>query len=280
MKSFVKFPNIVFSKARLHNWAKRKYITSENKAQDRADTSFYKYATLYALGKDWQAQFVDKFYHFDPVANTLYHLIKHFTYKEVDNVAIQNLINTLQVADIKAEIVDDVLHVTSKDFSFDVDKFSVLEPDILRRLPDIEYPTRGGRCHPYGVVTTMFYGKYADMETHFVTGRIYQLSPLAKYLHSWVEVGFDDRVYVIDPTRNSVMPKEAFYQINHVGDVVKLHSSVIKRDYKMIRKLTDYDNYVVKVYYENPERGRALYKKLVDMGEIEENENTIKISLL
>ena len=38
----------------------------------------------------------------------------------------------------------------------------------------------------------------------------------------------------------------------------------------MIRKLTDYDYFAVKVYYENPERGRKLYKKLVSIGEIEE----------
>ena len=280
MKNFVKFPNIVFSKARLHNWAKRKYITSENKAQDRVDASFYKYATLYATGKEWQAQLVDKFYHFDPVSNTLYNLIKNFTYKELDKVTIENLINTLLVAGIRAEIVNDTLHIESEELSFDVDKFSFLEPDILRRLPNIELPTRGGRSHPYGVVTTMFYGKYADIETCLVTGRIYQLSPSAKYLHSWVEIAFDGRVYVIDPTRNSVMPKEAFYHINHVGEIVKLHSSIVKKDYKMIRSLTDYDNYAVKVYYENPERGRALYKKLVDMGEIQENEKTTKISLL
>ena len=38
----------------------------------------------------------------------------------------------------------------------------------------------------------------------------------------------------------------------------------------MIRALTDYDGYAVKVYYENPERGRRLYKKLVELGEIED----------
>jgi hypothetical protein len=38
----------------------------------------------------------------------------------------------------------------------------------------------------------------------------------------------------------------------------------------MIRALTDYDSYAVKVYYENPERGRMLYKKLVALGEIED----------
>ena len=52
-----------------------------------------------------------------------------------------------------------------------------------------------------------------------------------------------------------------------------------KRDYDLIRKLTDYDDYAVKVYYENPERGRKLYEKLVEIGEIVENKSIEKLSL-
>lgn len=279
MKGFVKFPDIVFSKARLHNWARKKYVTSENKAQDKVDASFYKYATLYATGRERKAKMMDNTYHFDPVSNTLYNLIKFFTYKETDKTAIENLISTLLIAGIKVQIEGDVLHVSSKEMSFDVEKLSVLEPDILRRLPDIDKPSRGGKCHPYGVLATIFYSKTDDFDTYFVTGRIYQLSPEAKYLHSWVEVLFNGEVYVIDPTRNAVMPRDAFYKINHVDETVRLHSSEVVKDYRIIRKLTDYDNYAVKVYYENPERGRKLYNMLVRMGEIIEKKDMEKTLL-
>ena len=262
MKGFVKFPDIVFSKARLHNWARKKYVTSENKAQDKVDASFYKYATLYATGRERKAKKMDNTYHFDPVSNTLYNLIKFFTYKETDKPAIENLISTLLIADIKVQIEGDVLHVSSNEMSFDIDK-----------------PSRGGKCHPYGVLATIFYSKTDDFDTYFVTGRIYQLSPEAKYLHSWVEVLFNGEVYVIDPTRNAVMPRDAFYKINHVDETVRLHSSEVVKDYRIIRKLTDYDNYAVKVYYENPERGRKLYNMLVRMGEIIE-EKDMENSLL
>ncbi len=270
MISYVRFPMIKFSKARLHNWAKKKYITSENEAQDRVDASFLKYAQLYASGKYERTRFLNYFYKFDPVSNTLYNLIKVFTYKELDENAIKDLIDALEIVQIKAEIVDDVLYVESDDLSFNVKKLTNLEPFILKQLPNIDKPSRGGRCHPYGVITALFYDKAKDFETHLVTGRIYQLSPEAKYLHSWVEISDNDATFVIDPTRNAVYSKEAFYKINHVGEVVKVHSSVIKKDYKMIRRLTNYDDYAVKVYYENPKRGRKLYKKLVSLGEISE----------
>lgn len=123
---------------------------------------------------------------------------------------------------------------------------------------------------PYGVLTALCYRNNKNFETHFVTGRIYQLSPKAKYLHSWVEISDKKEEFVIDPTRNAVYSKEAFYYINHVGETARVHSKVLSEDYDMIRTLTDYDNYAVKVYYENPEKGRVLYKKLVSIGAIEE----------
>ena len=270
MKSFVNFPYIKFSKAKLHNWAKKKYITSENKKQDRVESSFLKFATLYATQKDKQAKFLDKIYDFDPVSSTLYNLIKVFTYKKVDSVSIDYLIESLALVGVNVKIINNELVIESEDLNFKVSKFSELEPEILKKLSNIEEPTRGGRCHPYGVITALYYNKCKDFETYLVTGRIYQLSPEAKYLHSWVEISTDKGVFVIDPTRNAVYPKEAFYSINHVGKTARLSSDEVKKDYDMIRMLTDYDNYAVKVYYENPERGRKLYKKLVSLGEIEE----------
>ncbi len=270
MKNFIKIPYIKFRKSCLHNWAKWKYITSENKKQDRVDASFLKYATLYEKGKESDAQRLNDIYSFDPVANTLYNLIKGFTYKDVDNTIISNLIDTLAIVGIEAKIDGDVLFVKSDEISFYVNKLSKHEPRILNQLPDIELPSRGGKCHPYGVITTLCFNNNKNFETHFVTGRIYQLSPKAKYLHSWVEISDGERDFVVDPTRNAIYSKEAFYYINHVSETAKVHSSKIKEDYEMIRKLTDYDNFAVKVYYENPERGRKLYKKLVSLGEIEE----------
>lgn len=269
MNSFIKIPYIKFKKSCLHNWAKRKYISSENKKQDKVDTALKKCATLYSQGREGAAMRLKDEYSFDPVTNTLYNLIKFFTYREVDNIAISNMIESLKECGIDVEIKGNALYISSEDLNFRVVKFSKYEPRILATLKDIEEPSRGGKCHPYGVVTTLCYANNKNFETHFVTGRIYQLSPKAKYLHSWVEISDSKDVFVIDPTRNAVYPKDAFYYINHVGDTVRLHSSEVRKDYDMIRALTDYDDYAVKIYYENPERGRNLYKKLISSGAIE-----------
>lgn len=270
MKNFLKIPYIKFRKTCLHSWAKRKYITSENKSQDKVDATVLKCATLYSQGKNKEALRLGTQYSFDAVTNTLYNIIKSFTYRNVDMVAIFQMIESLEKCGVNVQIDGDVLHISSENLNFRVIKFSKYEPRILFQLKDIEEPSRGGKCHPYGVLTALCYRNNKNFETHFVTGRIYQLSPKAKYLHSWVEISDKKEEFVIDPTRNAVYSKEAFYYINHVGETARVHSKVLSEDYDMIRTLTDYDNYAVKVYYENPEKGRALYKKLVSIGAIEE----------
>jgi len=270
MKNFLKIPYVKFRKAGLHNWAKWKYITRENKSQEKVDRTVLKCSTLYSQGRNSEALRLANSYSLDPVANTLYNIIKAFTYREIDMIAISQMIDSLAKCGVEAKIEGDVLHISSENLNFKVVKFSRYEPKILLQLRDIEEPSRGGKCHPYGVITTLCYKNNKNFETHFVTGRIYQLSPKAKYLHSWVEISDGKDEFVIDPTRNSVYSKDAFYRINHVGETSRLHSKVLSADYDMIRALTDYDSYAVKVYYENPERGRALYKKLVALGEIED----------
>lgn len=273
MKSFIRFPEIRFRKSLFHFLAKEKYINSENRRQDKVDRAYAKFTKLYTLQKQDKANKINEQYHFDIVASALYNLIKVFTYKDFDTAAIQELIDALKIAGFEIAIIDDILHVKCEEVSFFVKKLSKMEPAILKMLPDIEEESRGGKCHPYGVVTALAYNKNKNFETYFVTGRVYHLSDKGDYLHSWVEISDDKDSFVIDPTRNAVYSKEAFYMINHVKDVVRLHSSVVQQDYKMIRELTTYDQYLAKVYYENPEKGRELHGQLIKMGEINLNEN-------
>ena len=272
MKSFIKYPYIRFRKALLHVWVKEKYVNSENRKQDKVDKAYQKFTELYTRKKITKAERMNKYYQFDIVSSALYNLIKIFTYREFDKKVIDELIDSLKIAGIEAKIVDDVLHIKSADISFFVKKFSKVEPGILKMLPDIEEESRGGKCHPYGVLTALAYNRNKNFDTHFVTGKVHHLSGVAEYLHSWVEISDENDEFVIDPTRNAIYSKEAFYSINHVKDVTRLHSSVIQQDYKMIRAITNYDQYLAKVYYETPEKGRKLYKKLVESGEILETE--------
>ncbi len=273
MKNFIKIPYIKFRKSCLHNYSKWKYITSENKKYDKAKKEYLKYTSLVVAGKDAKAKDVNDKYNFDPLANILSTLISEFTYKEIDKEGFETLVQALSAAGISVEIICDIMFISSNDFSFCVKKLSLFEERIMKNLNDIEFRSRNGKCHPYGVVTTLYFDKLKEYETKLVTGRIYQLSPKAKYLHSWVEINDGQNIFVVDPTKNSVYLKDLFYEINHVGEVSKLTAFEVKQDYSLIKALTDYDYYAVKVYYENPEKGRKLFKKLVSSGEINQIEN-------
>ena len=268
VKNYLKIPYIKFRKSCLHNWAKWKYIASENKKQDKAKKEYLKYTSLVLSGKDKQAKEFNEKYNFDPLVNILSALIGEFTYKEINKDNFEPLVQALAVAGISVQIISDIMFISSNEFSFCVKKLSLFEPKIMNKLGDIEEDSRNGKCHPYGVVSTLYFDKLKEYETKFVTGRIYQLTPRAKYLHSWVEISDKENTFVVDPTKNAVYLKEIFYDINHVGEVSKLTALEVKTDYKMIKALTDYDNYAVKVYYENPERGKRLYEKLISAGEI------------
>lgn len=276
MKNFIKIPYIKFRKSWLHNWAKWKYITQENKKQDKAKKEYMKYTSLVLAGKEKDAKECNDKFSFDPLAYILSTLISEFTYKKINKDNFEPLVQALAGAGISVQIISDIMFISSNEFSFCVKKLSLFEPRIKDKLKDIEIEDRSGKCHPYGVVTTLYFDKLDEYETKLVTGRIYQLTPKAKYLHSWVEIKDKDNTFVVDPTKNAVYLKDIFYDINHVGEVAVLSADDVKRDYDIIKSLTDYDNYAVKVFYENPERGRTLYKKLVSAGEIVEIKENAK----
>lgn len=275
MKNFIKFPYIKFRKSCLHNYSKWKYITREKSKQEKIKKTYLKYVSLVSKGKEKQADKLSESYEFDPLANILNGLISEFSLKEPNEENLKCYIDSLKSVGIDVQIIFDILFISSNDFSFCVKKLSKYEPEILKQLNDIEKTTRNGKCHPYGVVACLFLDALEDYKNvSLVTGKVFQLSPKAKYLHSWVEFLDEEKnAFVVDPTNNAVYLKDIFYDIHHVGETVNLSSSEVKRDYKIIKDLTDYDEYAVKIYYENPERGRKLYQKLNMLGEIGEREN-------
>lgn len=118
MRNFIKINYIKFRKAALHNWAKRKYIASENKKQKKVDASFLKCATLFSQGKNEKAVKMAKDFQFSPVENTLYELIKYFTYRELDEAKISNMIDSLKNVGIEARIENDILFISSEELNF------------------------------------------------------------------------------------------------------------------------------------------------------------------
>ena len=273
MNSFVRFPFIRFKKAEAHEWAKETYIDSEKRKQQEAIAAYLECAKLIAAGEQEKGMDIQKEYYFEPHYNILFDLIRAYTVKNPNYDLITKLVNELKIADIKVIVGERLLCVEADDLNFFVQRFSEVEPNIKRILPELETYDRKGRCHPYSVLTAMYYSGRSDLKAEMVTGRIYQLSNKADYLHSWVEVDNGYQVLVVDAAKNIVMPKAAFYEIHHVKETERVSAETVAKDYKMIKKLTDYDEYLVKVYYENAKNGRNLYKKLIKMGEIQPEPN-------
>ncbi len=271
--NFVRFPFVRFEKAMLYNWAKEFYIDSENRAEKEVKEAYKKCAEYIEEGNQEKVDELRLIYDFQPQYDIIFELMKNFTLKEPNEMTHQTYAGILESAGFRVVCDNGTLQIfDDENNEIKMKKFSDLEPQIFKVLPDIDKPERGGKCHPYSVLTTLLYKNNKEFEAYLVTGRIYQLSHKFKYLHSWVEITVGDKTYVVDPSKNLIIEKDAFYEINHVAGTEKIHSSIVAEDYKMIRKLTDYDGYVAKVYYESRHNGLKLYRTLVKMGEISESQ--------
>ena len=270
--NFVRFPFIKFEKAKLYSWAKEFYIDSENRAEREVKEAYRECAKYIEQGNHQKAEELRLIYDFQPQYDIVFELMKNFTLKEPNDEVHETYASILEQAGYNVENDDKTLKIHDDGKVIEIERFSDLEPNILKILPDIDKPERGGKCHPYSVLTAVMYKNKTEFNTHLVTGRIYQLSHKFKYLHSWVEISRDGKFYVIDPSKNLVIDRDSYYEINHVQGTERISARQVSEDYKMIRRLTDYDGYIAKVYYENRANGLKLYRRLVSLGEISESQ--------
>lgn len=268
--SFVKFPFIRFEKSKLHDYVYAIYIDGETRREKEVRDAYVECAKFIEEGNQEKVDELREKYNFEPQYDVTFELVKNFTLKKPDLETHRTYAEILENAGMKVEMSDTALKIVCDEDEYKFMRFSDLEPGILSVLSDIDTVERGGKCHPYSVLTALAYNKFKEYETYLVTGRIYQLSNQAKYLHSWVEVTDEYGTAIIDASKNLVTDKKSYYEINHVDETERISSEQVEIDYKMLRRLTDYDSYVAKVYYENRKRGLWLYQKLVKLGEISE----------
>ncbi len=272
-EGYIRYIGLRFNKTKLYNWAKRRYVEEETQADKRVREEYSKMKDISQLSPEEYAKIQNEF-NFEPQYYLLMNMIEEFTLADSN---FESINATASLFDGLASIMYDnnYFSLTAEDASFTAKKLSHEFPEIKKYLTDIEKPNRIGRCHPYSVVLVALLAKdnHGDnsCKISLATDRIYQLSHKAKILHSWVEVEIDGKVFVLDASKNLIIDKDAYYEICHVNEPEKVDSIQLLKDYKMIRRLTDYDEYLVKVYYENAANGRLLYKTLVEKGEILEN---------
>lgn len=268
-KNFVKFPFMRFKKQNVIQWVASKYFDGEVSRQMQVNQAYEACAKCIELGDDAALERIQLKYEFEPHFDLMNEAIKSITLKNPELHLFYNCVELLSEAGIIFELNQNKIIITAGDEVFDVYKFSTVEPKIKNKIKDLEEKTRSGKCHYYSELVALYYLD-KNIETEFVTGRIYQLSKIANYLHSWVEIKYGEKTYVIDASKNIVIDKDLYYLINHVEDPERIHAKVLKEDIPLIRKLAGVDYRLAKVYYDNAENGRRLYNELIRMGEIKE----------
>ena len=67
-----------------------------------------------------------------------------------------------------------------------------------------------------------------------VTGSIWAFTPIAKSLHSWVEMEHDGKIWCIDNNYNLVMEKADYYYLFHPKVIESISDKKLEEDYEMI----------------------------------------------
>ncbi len=107
-------------------------------------------------------------------------------------------------------------------------KFTELCPSFKETFPELETDERIGECFrlAYEIMRNL------NNPCQIVTGYIFGYTDLSKFLHSWVEVKFKGKTYVIDGTTNIMIDKEAYYTLKHAIPITKISQKTFKNDIK------------------------------------------------
>lgn len=263
-----------YSKTKLHNWAKLKYVDSEVCLQNMIMKKYEKILNL----KDNGGVEFDKLqaeYNFEPKYYIIMQMLSQFSLNNPNYKMINDNIKLFNNTSVKIDYDNTVFLFNSDELNFSAMKMANVIPEVKQVIPDIESASRVGKCHPYSVLLAMFLDNFnltSGADIYLATDNIYQLSQTAKYMHSWVEICLFGKEYVFDATKNLIIDKNAYYEINHISNPEKVNSKQLLLDFPKIKKLTEYDSCLANVYYENAQNGRMVYDTLVKRGEIIEKQ--------
>ncbi len=272
-KEFIKYIGLRFKKAKLHSWAKERYVDAENRAEDNVKFNYSKMKDLKTMSTE-EFNSIQSEFNFEPHYFLIMQMLNEYTLSSPNYNAINQSLELFRSAGANINYDDVCFEFELEDLKFMAIKLSHYFPYVITHLTDIETRERKGKCHPYSVVVATLLERFRGnnkYKIYLATDRIYQLSNKSRYLHSWVEIEDGENSFVVDATKNLVIDKNAYYEINHISNPEKVDSIQLAKDYKKVRNLTNYDSFLVKVYYENAENGRILYDALIERGEIDES---------
>ncbi len=123
--------------------------------------------------------------------------------------------------------------------------FSEICPQLLEVLPELENDGRIGECFrlAYDIM------RHIKNPCQMVTGYVFGYTDLSKFLHSWLEVKFRGKTYVIDGTNNLLIDKNAYYIIRHAIPITKISKKTFRRDLRLHKDLYEGMNLPVYLLY-------------------------------
>lgn len=131
----------------------------------------------------------------------------------------------------------------------------------MEEYPDLTTHVRDGKCHMRSIYLT----DDIQQPCYCVTGFVAPFTSRAKFLHSWVEMEHNDKVYCIDNNYNVLMPKADYYYLQNPKIIQRISQKRINEDRKAILYLNDRackETPYIKLYCTSPDEAIEKYNEL------------------
>ena len=170
----------------------------------------------------------------------------------------QTILKGGYIKDIEFKHNPEQIVFKSKIGTFKASKFSDVFP-IFKQIEELGTSERHSKCHSASIdLSTVI-----EDENRVATGYVYTFGEGSKFLHSWIEVKFDGRMFVIDTTRNLFMPRKFYYYIRNIrGPVYKISSETLIKDEAMRDELSAENEWLNKLYLSNRHQAIQVYKMI------------------
>jgi len=163
---------------------------------------------------------------------------------------IIELLTSPEIKSVKnVEIENNSLIIRTNKGTINAYRFSDLYIPLVKIFPDLSKITnRKKQCHNLSIKLIL----NADFDCKIATGYVSNFSKNSYYLHSWVETTVNNKCYVIDLTKNIIMNKEGYYQIQNIsGPVYKIPQSTFKQEREIFNSIASYNGPLAKLYLSN-----------------------------
>ena len=158
-KEFVRYIGLRFKKAKLHSWAKERYVDSENRTEDNVEFYYSKLKDL-SLMTDEEFNAIQNEFNFEPHYYLIMQMLNEYTLTDSNHNFILDNADIFRSMGAKINYDDVCFEFELEDLKFMAIKLSQYFPYVMTHLTDIETRERKGKCHPYSVVVAMLLERY------------------------------------------------------------------------------------------------------------------------